>query len=442
MVWFRLEVLSRPINLIMSTVKFYTLGCKVNQYETQAIREQFERAGFKEVCADSSAKVCVVNTCTVTHRADRDSLRFIRKERAKHPNTKIVVTGCLAEFDVDKIKILAPNSLIVKNKEKKNILSLLKVSSTRFVLGFESCSITYFKHHSRAFLKVQDGCNYRCSYCKVSLVRGSSRSRRLDEIKQEAQALVQNGYAEIVLSGICLGSYGKDLTPKISLVEIIRELEKIKGDFSIRLSSIEARDITTELLNLLAKSKKMCRHLHIPLQSGDDRILKLMNRTYTPEKYIEIIALIRKKMPDIAITTDVIVGFPGETESNFENTVKMLKKIKPSHMHIFSYSKRLGTSAYTMGNFVDENKIKLRQKVLSGLAKELRLKYWNKFCSQVRSMVIEDLAAGSDTVWQGLTDNYIKVKVSSKLSLAQRKVYVKLQRVKQDFVQAKIVNKH
>ena len=244
----------------MKTVKFYTLGCKVNQYETQAIREQFRKAGFSETENGIPASVCLINTCTVTHRADRDSLYVIRRAQSENPQAKIVVTGCMAQLDKKRIEGIEGVYSIVKNKDKYRLVSLLRnLARCRAAQARNHCGISYFKNHSRAFLKIQDGCNYQCSYCRVRLARGRSESRPAHEIKPELRTLVRRGYKEIVLCGICLGSYGRDLVPKSSLSELLGESQAIEGDFRIRLSSIEAGDITDELLWRISGTERLCR---------------------------------------------------------------------------------------------------------------------------------------------------------------------------------------
>ncbi len=290
----------------MKKVKFLTLGCKVNQYDTQSIREDFFHLGFREPLHNEAADVYVVNTCTVTGSADKDSLYYIRRSHRENPAARIIVTGCLAELDRNRIKSEPGVSLVVKNKDKNNIASLLSCGlrkENKQGLG----NISSFDGRTRTFLKIQDGCNNFCSYCKVPLVRGRSRSKSLKSIVLEANVLVKNGFKEIVLSGICLGSYGREFKSAISLIDVISELEKINGLCRIRLSSIESLDVTDALISRLSYSDKLCPHLHIPLQSGDNKILKLMNRKYTRAEFLSRIKKIKRKIPDIAITTDVLV---------------------------------------------------------------------------------------------------------------------------------------
>ncbi|MFH1678305.1 MAG: tRNA (N(6)-L-threonylcarbamoyladenosine(37)-C(2))-methylthiotransferase MtaB [Candidatus Omnitrophota bacterium] len=420
------------------TIKFYTLGCKVNQYETQLIREQFHIAGFRELTNTLPAEICVINTCTVTHRADHSSLYLIRRIHRENPDARIVVTGCLAQFNAEEIARIPGVSLIVRNENKSRIISLLENSSKTQEAGKEG--ITYFQGHSRVFLKVQDGCNYCCSYCKVRMARGISISRPIDDIKEEVKALVGNGYLEIVICGICLGSYGKDLIPGLSLSRLVDELEGIKGAFRIRLSSIEPKDINEQLIGVLANSKRLCQHLHIPVQSGDDRILKRMNRPYLREWYIKIIEQIRGRIPDMAITTDVMIGFPGETEEKFRNTVDLIKKIKPLRVHIFPYSRRLNTPAYNFeGVRLSGDKIKSRAAGLEKVSRAMRSLYCQRFIARDADVLIEKLVSGYPDLWEGYTGNYIKVRVMSRQRLENRIIKAKLTKIYRDFVLADIV---
>ena len=451
-------------SLNMKTVKFYTLGCKVNQYETQTIREKFQRADFSELEHSVPAEVCVINTCTVTHRADRSSLYLIRRAYRENPNARIIVTGCLTQFDSDKISSIPGVSLIVKNKDKSRIISLLNKLPENYLRQNTGCrhrqqglmlaiakrrdvalggrtgfGITYFKNHSRAFLKIQDGCDYHCSYCKVRLVRGKSRSRAPRGIKKEVGNLVRNSYPEIVLSGICLGSYGRDLIPELSLAKLVGQLQGIGGCFRIRLSSIEVNDISDELIHIMKDSDRLCKHLHIPVQSGDEKILRRMGRAYSPEQYIKLIERIKRYIPQISITTDVMVGFPGETEANFKNTIELIKKIQPLRVHIFPYSKRLNTPAYNLGEFVSEAKIKARMAALQRIAQSLSSAYYQRFISQVTEALAERRVFGCSDLWEGYTDNYIKVRIKSALELKNQIVQIKLRKVCNDFVLADTV---
>lgn len=386
------------VEAMKKTIKFYTLGCKVNQYETQAMREQFMRVGYRELENKHPADAYLINTCTVTQRADSESLNYIRRAIRENPRAKIIVAGCLTESDAGKIKAISRKISIIKNKDKKG-------------------GISYFQGHTRAFLKIQDGCDNFCSYCKVPLVRGRPRSKNLQQVACEARALVKNGFKEIVLCGICLGAYGRDLKPKKDLVDVVEVLEKIDGLLRIRLSSIEARDVTDKLIKKIAASKNLCPHLHIPIQSGDDGILKKMNRKYSRQDYLRLIKKIKTKVPRIAITTDVLVGFPGESEDNFQNTVNLVKAILPLKTHIFPYSKREDTLAADFQPQISSQVIRQRIAYLKSVAETCALKYRRHFLGKKLEVLVEGRSKDNPEFWEGYTANYLKVKIKSGLNL-------------------------
>ena len=405
----------------MKTVKFYTLGCKVNQYETQEIREKLKASGFKEINNGLKADIYLINTCTVTSRADTDSLSLVRKAAKENPRAKIIVTGCLTELDAKKIKAIPGNKLIIRNKDKASILKILNENNETNIIG-----ISTFSGHTRAFLKIQDGCNNFCAYCKVPLVRGRSASRKNPLIIREAEQLVESGFKEIVLTGICLGVYGKDLKPKISLTGLIKELTKIKGLMRIRLSSIEAGDVSRALIQLMASSKKICRHLHIPIQSGDDQILRKMNRSYTHASYLALIKKIKAAIPGIAITTDCLVGFPGESKASFLNTVKLVQKILPLRTHIFPYSPREGTLAFGFKQELTSQETKQRTDLLRKISIECSRKFQQQFIGKKMDLLVESRDKAMPAYWQGHTDNYLKVLVKSGLDLHNQIIPIKL----------------
>jgi threonylcarbamoyladenosine tRNA methylthiotransferase MtaB len=374
----------------MPTVKFFTLGCKVNQYETQSIREKFLQKGFREVTGEAKADYYLVNTCTVTAVADQKSRSIIRNFIKANPKARVVVTGCMVKKDAPVLAQLKGVYLVIDK-------------------SFFSDGITGFSGHTRAFLKIQDGCNNSCSYCKVPLVRGGSRSRNIEEIVKEAEALARQGHREIVLTGICLGSYGRDFKPANALVDLLKELEALDGIYRIRLSSIEAKDVTDVLISFMAASKKLCRHLHIPIQSGDDKILKLMQRKNTRKGYIDLIKKIKSRIPGVGITTDVIVGFPSETDKAFGNTLRLLKTIQPLRVHVFPYSPRRGTRAYLMPGNISPDKLKKRAEEARSLAGELTEKYLKGLVGRKIEVLFESRAAKSPGFYEGYTDSYIKV---------------------------------
>jgi threonylcarbamoyladenosine tRNA methylthiotransferase MtaB len=401
--------------------KFYikTLGCKVNQYEAQAIRERFEKLGLREVGLGACADFCVVNTCTVTQSADKKSRYAIRQAIRENKNSKVIVTGCMSKNDISKFadSINGIDYIIPKS--------------------FFADGATRHCGHTRAFVKIQDGCNFNCSFCKVSLVRGRSRSRTIPEILGETERIVERGFKEIVLTGVCLGSFGLESSCKENLVKLIDALEAIPGLERIRLSSIEPKLVTKQLIELLSHSNKLCHHLHIPLQSADNAILKAMNRHYNCEEYIRIIDNIRNKALDVGITTDVIVGFPGEERSNFENTLKALKVIKPLAVHRFAYSPRDGTlAARNLSSLPRKTEVDIRMKELKVAADEFSLQFRNIFKNKELNVLVEE---GNDGRLAGYSSNYIWVDIPGETQGLKKIFRVKITEVKKDSTQGKII---
>ncbi|MDO8662304.1 MAG: MiaB/RimO family radical SAM methylthiotransferase [Candidatus Omnitrophota bacterium] len=402
----------------MPTVKFHTLGCKVNQYDTQSIRERFLEQGFREIRGRAKpADFYLINTCTVTAVADQKSRGIIRRSIKENPKAKIIVTGCLVKQDNAKLAKLKGVSLIISK-------------------SFFSEGISDFCSHTRAFLKIQDGCDNFCSYCKVPLARGRSRSKHLNDLIKEANRLSDKGFKEIVLTGICLGAYGRDLSPKIDLVKAIDALEKIDGILRIRLSSIEAGDVTEALINKIAKSHKLCRHLHIPIQSGNDQILKKMRRRYTRKFYLKLIKKIRNKIPEAAITTDCLIGFPGELQKHFRDTLDLVKRILPLKVHIFPYSAREGTTAYLEPAFGSLSAKDIKERIISlkNVARSCSQDYQKRFLGRALPVLFEGNSKEKKDYWEGYTDNYIKVLFKSRRILKNKLVCVKLESIIGDYV--------
>ncbi len=395
------------------TIKFFSLGCKANQYDTQSIRERFLRKGFREVYKGELPDYFLVNTCTVTSGADQKSRNIIRRCIQSNLKAKVVVTGCLVENDWQSLVDIKGIGLVIKK-------------------SFFPEGISSFSQHTRAFLKVQDGCSNFCTYCKVALVRGRERSKGLKEIVEEATRLIACGYKEIVLTGICLGAYGRGFYPKRNLVDVIDSLEKIKGLSRIRLSSIEAGDVSPLLIQRLKNSNKFCRHLHIPIQSGDDSILKMMNRKYTSRKYLDLVARLKRNIAQLSITTDCLIGFPGETEKNFKSTVDLVKKIKPLKVHIFPYSRREGTKAANFSGSVEPKIIDARCKHMEDVASSCRINFMRGFLSKNMSVLIEGRSKNNPGFLEGLTDNYLLVKLPFKPDLKNEIVRVRLKRMLRD----------
>lgn len=405
-------------------IAFATLGCKTNQYETSLMCEDL-REGNEIIPFDQEADIYIINTCTVTHKADYQSRQLIRRAMRRGQDARVIVTGCYAERGSDELKALGVHT-VLGNKAKDHISEALreyidgKFYSKNSNFEFRNsksgssqiksirCKATFNTGRTRAFLKVQDGCNYKCSYCIVPLVRGRSRSASIKNVCEEFKALVDSGYKEIVLTGIQLGSYGEDLNPKTDLSELLKELLKIKGDFRIRLSSIEPNDITLEIIELIKSNPKICRHLHIPLQSGDDYILREMGRNYTSSYYKELLMWLVSEIPDIGLGTDVIVGFPFEQEKHFLNTYNLLNDLPLSYFHVFSYSERPGTPIYGIKN----NKVlpwerKERNRLLRILSEEKNISFKNRMIGKKLNVIVED-KIDSKGYLSGLTDNYIR----------------------------------
>ena len=386
----------------MKTFELKTLGCKVNQYESQALRERLLGLGFKE-SPNQGADICIVNTCSVTQRAETDSLEAVRAFNRNNPQAKIFVTGCSAQNSPEIISRINGVQAVLGNNKKESLAGILDGKEAPDI-SLNKPEVSSFHKHTRAFLKIQDGCNYGCSYCIIPKLRGASHSRQLAQIVKEAKQLADNGYKEIVLCGICLGAYGRDLGDKEGLVRVIEELEKIEGLARLRLSSIEASDVRPALIQKMGDSSKLCRHLHIPFQSGDDAVLKLMRRKTLTEGYRRLIRSLRRESPNIGITTDIMIGFPGEKEDNFRNTIDFLKEAKPSRMHIFPFSGRKDTPAYDFKDTVKSQTIKERAGIMKSLAKELAQDFYRQNLDKELEVLVEANA--------GYSSNYIKVYIA------------------------------
>ncbi|MGR3220258.1 MAG: tRNA (N(6)-L-threonylcarbamoyladenosine(37)-C(2))-methylthiotransferase MtaB [Candidatus Anammoxibacter sp.] len=406
----------------MKKCAFVTLGCKVNQYETQAIREIILRKGYVETTPDKEVDLYVINTCTITAVSDNKSGQHIRKARKTNPNAKIVVTGCYAEaYSKESHHPDDPNTIIIGQDKKGDIAGILSdnglADDKEEASSIFDLNISRFTGHTRAFLKIEDGCDNSCSYCIVPSVRGGVKSRPINDVKVEAERLVANGHTEIVLTGIHLGAYGKDLNKggangkgkRIGLIDVLKQLEEISGLQRIRLSSIEAYEVTDELIAMIVGSGKICPHLHLPLQSGDDYILKRMNRKYTVNKFLSLLDKIRSKIDVPSFSTDIIVGFPGEESGHFENTIATCLKAGFSRIHIFPFSVRKGTSAAKMDNHCDPKTIIERKKTMSTVAGELAAKYKQNFVNKDVEVLVESKFGGENSMLCGYTERYVKV---------------------------------
>jgi threonylcarbamoyladenosine tRNA methylthiotransferase MtaB len=430
-------------------VAFYTLGCKVNQYETEAMLEMFKKDGYTQVDSEEFADVYVINTCTVTHMSDRKSRQYIRRMKKKNPEAIIAVVGCYSQVSPEEILEIEEVNLVMGTNERRQIVEEIKkldaskkastVDDIMKVRAFEEIEINQANGRTRAFMKIQDGCDRFCSYCIIPYARGGKvRSRDLESVVNEAKKLADNGYTEIVLTGIHVASYGKDVSEaEINLLSVIKAINEIEGVKRIRLSSVEPLLMTDEFIDTVSKMSKVCPHYHLSLQSGCDETLKRMNRRYTTEEYKEIVYKLREKMPNVAITTDVIVGFPGETNDEFNKTYQFLSDIELSQMHVFKYSPRKGTPAATMENQIDPQMKQLRSDKLI----ELNKKNFNKFATRFIGEEFEVLFEQNigDNKYEGLTPNYIRVVVESNEDIHGKIIKTKITDVKDEYVEGILV---
>ena len=389
-----------------------TLGCKVNTYETEVIKEEFLRNGYELADNLSDANVIVVNTCSVTNQSDAKSRKVIRNARKNNKNAILVVCGCSSQNHQDELKDLGAD-ILIGNKDKSKIFDYVNNYDNKQIINyynmintdFEKMSLDNYSERTRAFVKIQDGCNNYCSYCIIPYLRGTIRNKDLNDAINEINTLVNNGFKEIVLTGIHTGSYPE-------LVKLIQEISKNDKLERIRISSIEATEINDEFLKELKNNNKICNHMHIPVQAACDNTLKKMNRKYDMNKFKEIINKIREVRPDINITTDLIVGFPTETKEDFLESYNNANEIKFGKIHVFPYSKRDGTVAAKMKSIVTDAEKKERTHKMITLSNKLENEYYNKFIDKTLSVLVEEVF---DKYCTGHTDNYIKVIINKKL---------------------------
>lgn len=402
----------------MKSFTYISLGCKVNSYESNALADQLKREGY--VLDDINPDVAFINTCSVTSTADQKSRQHIRKLINNYPNAIVVVMGCYSQGHHKFIKEEIKPAIIVGTSNRSELLKLIKeyeksgvpidlTESNPRLYNYEELGITSYSEQARAYLKIEDGCDNFCSYCLIPYVRGRTRSRDFDECVKEATALVDNGYKEIVLTGIHIGGYGKDLE-NTNFSKLTKALLDIKDLHRLRISSIEESEIDDALIKLINERDNLAKHFHIPLQSGAAAILKAMNRKYTKEQFLNKLRLIRKACPNVALTTDVIVGFPGETEEDFVETYNFIKECDFNMLHVFPYSLREGTVAAKMKNQIDPRIKKERCLRLIELSNELWDKYTDKFIGSDVEVLIEQYDA-KNSVNIGHTTNYLEVKI-------------------------------
>lgn len=412
------------------TVKFITLGCKTNIYESEAMAQLFEEAGY-DVVTKGPADVCVVNTCTVTATGASKSLKQIRRARRENPDAVLAVTGCLAQTEAEKLRKEEKIDVLLGNKYRCDIVSLCeaalqgkksdKIEDILKVTEFEELGIVHRQRRIRAEIKIEDGCNNFCSYCKIPYARGPVRSRSIENIVKEATALIQDGYAEIVLTGIHIGSYGKDLKGSIGLIDVIEAVDKVCNGARLRLGSLEPVMITKEFTSRAGALKSLCPQFHLSLQSGCDKTLKNMRRRYTAGDFRQAVDNLRKAFPHAAITTDLIVGFPGESLEDFEESKTFCKEIGFSQMHIFPYSTREGTAAALLPNHVSEEEKARRTREMLAVAEELKQSFYEKYVGKTVAVLFEQKKNG---LWCGFTENYMDVRLKSEKDLRGQTVDV------------------
>jgi len=402
-------------------VVFYTLGCKVNQYESNAMAQKFEEKGYKVVSEKEIADIAIVNTCTVTNMSDRKSRQMLRRIKNSNPKIVLVAVGCYVQVAEKEVQEIEEIDLVLGNNEKKEIVDyvenyiaqkekLSEVSDVMHQNDYVDFGAIEYTEKTRAAIKIQDGCDRFCTYCIIPYARGRVRSRLKDSIIKEAEQIAKRGIKEIIITGIHIASYGKDLKNGYELIDLLEDLNKVKGIERIRLSSIEPKIITQKFANRLVKLEKICHQFHLSLQSGCDETLNRMNRRYTTEEFLEVTRILRNSYEDVILTTDIIVGFPGETDEEFEKTYNYLKEIKFYKMHVFKYSPRKGTKAAVMENQINGNIKEERSRKLIELSNKNQEEYNKKYIGRKVEVLFEE---SEEKYYKGHTPNYILVKVET-----------------------------
>lgn len=419
----------------MSTVAFHTLGCKVNHYETEAIWQLFKEADYDRVDFETNADVFVINTCTVTNTGDKKSRQIIRRAIRQNPDAVVCVTGCYAQTSPAEIMEIPGVDIVVGTQDRHKLLRYIEqyqierqpINGVGNIMKnriYEELEVPYFTDRTRASLKIQEGCNNFCTFCIIPWARGLMRSRDPQKVVEQATQLVNSGYKEFVLTGIHTGGYGQDLK-NYNLAQLLRDLDEINGLERIRISSIEASQLTDEVINVISQSNKVVRHLHVPLQSGSDNVLKRMRRKYTMAHFSERLTELHKALPDLAVTSDVIVGFPGETDEEFHETYDFIVNHHFSELHVFPYSPRIGTPAARMDNQIDDEIKNERVHKLISLSNQLAKEYASKFEREVLEVIPEEVGEAPNTL-VGYADNYMKVQFEGDESLIGQIVKVKI----------------
>jgi len=421
---------------INKKIAFITLGCKVNLYDTEAMAELFTEKGYEVVDFEEYADVYLINTCTVTNLGDKKSRQMIRRAKRINPNSVVVATGCYAQVASEEVAKIEGINIVIGTKNRSEIVETVEnyvdengvVNNVSDIMGekeFEPLQISRLTNRTRAYIKIQEGCNRYCTYCIIPYARGPIRSRKPEEVIEEVKKLAENGFKEVVLTGIHVASYGLDLG-NITLADIIEKVHSVNGIERIRFSSMEPLAIDDDFVARMAKLPKVCDHYHLSLQSGCNRTLKRMNRKYNAEQYAEACERLRNAFPNVAITTDIIVGFPDETEEDFKESLAFAKKMKLDKIHTFPYSPKKGTPAAKMKNQISGDVKSQRSKEMIALSDKMNIDFLNNNIGKTVPVLFEDMENG---FWQGHTTNYIKVLVKSDENLNNKIVDVKLDKI-------------
>ena len=417
-------------------IAFITLGCKVNLYDTEAMAELFTEKGYEVVDFEEYADVYLINTCTVTNLGDKKSRQMIRRAKRINPNSVVVATGCYAQVASEEVAKIEGINIVIGTKNRSEIVETVEnyvdengvVNNVSDIMGekeFEPLQISRLTNRTRAYIKIQEGCNRYCTYCIIPYARGPIRSRKPEEVIEEVKKLAENGFKEVVLTGIHVASYGLDLG-NITLADIIEKVHSVNGIERIRFSSMEPLAIDDDFVARMAKLPKVCDHYHLSLQSGCNRTLKRMNRKYNAEQYAEACERLRNAFPNVAITTDIIVGFPDETEEDFKESLAFAKKMKLDKIHTFPYSPKKGTPAAKMKNQISGDVKSQRSKEMIALSDKMNIDFLNNNIGKTVPVLFEDMENG---FWQGHTTNYIKFLVKSDENLYNNIVDVKLDKI-------------
>jgi len=429
----------------MKKYKITTLGCKVNQYESEAISRELETSECHLAGNDDPADLCIINTCTVTQKASTQSRQAVRQAIRANPKARIIVTGCYAQTAADEISKIKGVDAVIGHAQKHNIASMFGASTKTTGIPpvslcsdvltdhqFHQYSQTAYGTRTRPFMKIQDGCDAFCSYCIVPYARGPSRSMPLEEILDHIKQLRDNGYHEVVLTGVHIGNYGLDLVPKTSLYELLCRLDETKLIPRVRLSSVEPLELNNDIIKLVSTSRRFCRHFHIPLQSGDDDILKKMRRPYTRNYFHDLVLKICDCMPDAAVGVDILVGFPGETAEAFENTFNLIQALPVAYLHVFPFSARPGTPAGKFADKIPAEMIKQRGKRMRRLGGEKRKQFYQKFRGQTLDILIEETVDRNTGFLKGVSSNYLPVLIDAPQKHINTLVPVKINQLSAD----------